>query len=182
MTCDGEAQTTGRSRNDARQYAPSLGCMRGPYIQWDIHVNVTGGDGSSGLRCRLEGRWARAVRWYDTSHLTPWAFLEADCAARSCATCHARRGSCISSHTTPRADYPGCLLCTRNAGSCASHRQGTRHREGSVRTHKGIPSRPWRPPNREARAGGGDRMSRLGSLSRGITPMDNSTIIACTSR
>jgi hypothetical protein len=107
----------------------------------------------------VEGRWARAVRWYDPSRLTPWAFLEADCAARSCATCHARRGSCISSDTIPRADYPGCLLCTRNAGSCASHRQGTRHREGSVRTHKGIPSRPWRPPNREARAGSGDRMS-----------------------
>jgi hypothetical protein len=102
----------------------------------------------------------RAVRWYDTSRFTPWAFLEADCAARSCAACHAPRGSCISSHTIPRADYPDCLLCTRNAGSCASHRQGTRHREGSVRTHKGIPSCPWRPPNSEARTRRGDRMSR----------------------
>ena len=31
--------------------------MRSAYIQWDIHVNVTGGDGSSGLRCR---RWKAA--------------------------------------------------------------------------------------------------------------------------
>ena len=135
--------------------------MRAAYIQWDIHVNVTGGDGS--FRPALPsvaGRWARAVRWYDTSHLTPWAFLEADCSARSCATCHARRGSCISSHTIPRAEDPDCLLCTRNAGSRASHRQGTRHREGSVRTFKGIPGLPWRPPNSEARAKRGDRMSR----------------------
>ena len=69
----------------------------------------------SGLRCRRwRGRWARAVRWYDTSRLTPWAFLEADCAARSCATCHARRGSCISSHTIPRADYPSKSVSLRS--------------------------------------------------------------------
>ena len=47
----------------------NLGCMRAAYIQWDIHVNVTGGDGSSGLRCR---RW-RAVGLGRSAGMTPHA-------------------------------------------------------------------------------------------------------------
>jgi hypothetical protein len=45
--------------------------MRAAYIQWDIHVNVTGGDGSSGLCCR---RW-RAAGLGRSAGMTPHTSL-----------------------------------------------------------------------------------------------------------
>ena len=58
-----------RPADDARQHARNLGCAREAYIQWDIHVNVTGGDGSFSLRGR---RW-RAAGLGRSAGMTPHA-------------------------------------------------------------------------------------------------------------